>query len=154
MAYVLRTIRLMLDEFDAIKTACAALGQEYAHLEEERRPKKGKEDEPLYPQSNLLQDALSEAVHQLGIYAGTRTPKKPDKPWPWIPDRGDESTSARITISMPPLLNDQLAQAAELVGVPETLFLVGATLRYIGRLQKVYPDNKTLQAIRLQPHYR
>jgi hypothetical protein len=133
LAYVIRTIRLTVDEHHFIDAACAALG---------------------YGRSELFQEGLLEVIHQLGIYVGGRTPAAPETPWQFAPRRGEESTSFRVSVSLTPTLNELLGRAAKLVGVSETLFAVGSTLRYIGRLQKLARENEALQQIKLPSQYR
>jgi len=55
-----------------------------------------------------------------------------------VPDRGDETTGARASIALRITVAELMSIGARLVGASETLFIVGSTLAYIGRLQKCY----------------
>jgi len=129
LAHVVRTVRVTIEENGAINGAAAALDSQRA---------------------TLIQEAVAEAAHKLGLYAGIDLPVRPRRPsWSDAPERRDESATERFAVSYSPQLYALLQRAAKLVGISETLFAVGATLRYIAALKKAQPRNAGLRAVRL-----
>jgi len=112
---------------------------------------------------------MSEAVLFEASRLGVRFTAEPLKPlrtsWPYIPDR-EESTGVRFTITLSPVLMEIVSRAAAHVHTSEPLFMIGATLAYIGRLQKCFrgeaedtPEEaaeirRKLAAIRLPAQYQ
>ncbi len=145
-SYIIKTIRLLTLEDSIFDRACAALG--------------GLE------RAQLMQEAALFEAFRLGVRYSSRPPPPLKEPWPYLPDRGDEATGHRISISLRVTVAELMSLAAERVKASETLFIVGSTLAYIGRLQKFYrgvhagsPEEAremkaALQKIRLPPQYR
>jgi uncharacterized protein (DUF1778 family) len=144
-AFGMKTLRLLPAEDRILDSACAALqGLDRATL--------------------IMEAALFEA-NRLGIRHSAEDPPKFKGTWPFAPDRGDEPTGVRLTITLSLSTLELVGRAAKHVGTSEPLFLIGSTLAYIGRLQKQFrgthadsPDlaveiRKTLEAIRLPPRY-
>jgi hypothetical protein len=116
--------------------------------------------------SLLVQEAVLVEASRLGV----RWSAKPVPPlagsWPYLPDRGNEVTGERTSITISLALAELLARCAEHVGTSEPLFIIGATLAYIGRLQALFrgaraetPEDAQgiraeLQRIKLPAQYR
>ncbi len=121
-SYITKTIRLHPLENAAFDQACDALG--------------GLE------RAQLIQEAVLFEAFRLGAYF-TLTPVQPLKgPWPYLPDRSDEPTEVRVSVSMRVTVAELMARAAELVGASEPLFIIGATMAYVGRLQACYQGTR------------
>jgi len=146
-SYIVKTIRLLSQENMVFDQACVALGD----LE----------------RAQLMQEAVLFEALRLGVrYGDTRVPPRTG-PWRYLPDRGgEEVTDVRISISMRVTVAELMSIAAEHVKASETLFIVGATLAYIGRLQACYrgthaaspeaarESRAALRKIRLPERYR
>jgi hypothetical protein len=145
-SYIIKTIRLLTLEDSIFDRACAALG--------------GLE------RAQLMQEAALFEAYRLGVRYSSRPAPPLTKPWPYMPERGEEATDHRISISLRVTVAELMSIAAEHVNASETLFIVGSTLAYIGRLQKCYrgvhagsPEEARevragLQKIKLPPQYR
>lgn len=118
-SYIVKTIRLLAIENFIFDSACDALG--------------GLE------RAQLMQEAVLFEAFRLGVRYSD-SPRAPLKaPWPFLPDRGGgDVTDVRISISMRVTVAELMSIAAEHVNASETLFIVGATLAYVGRLQRCY----------------
>jgi hypothetical protein len=118
-SYIVKTIRLLNLEDSIFDRACDALG--------------GLE------RAQLMQEAVLFEAFRLGVRYSATPPPALKAPWPYLPDRGGEDvTGIRISISMRVTVAELMSVAAEHVNTSETLFIVGATLAYIGRLQACY----------------
>ena len=113
-----KTIRLYPHESSIIDRACAAMN--------------GME------RSQLAQEAVLAEAYRLGIRWSVTSPKQLNVSWPYLPERGTEPTEVRLTLSVSLPLAEVLMRCAEYVHASEPLFIIGATLAYIGRLQKCY----------------
>jgi hypothetical protein len=97
--------------------------------------------------SQLVQEAALSEANRMGIRWSVDRPPPLTDPWPHLPDRSAEATAVRVTISVS---------------------VLGATLAYIGRLQRCFegaaagtPEERTegermraaLQRIKLPPQY-
>ncbi len=145
-SYVCKTIRMLVVEDSLIDRACVALN--------------GVE------RSLLVQEAVLVEACRLGIRWSAKSVAPLAVSWPYLPDRGDEVTGVRtsVTISLP--LAELVVRCAEHVHASEPHFIIGATLAYIGRLQAlfrgVYADTPEdaegirteLQRIKLPAQYR
>ena len=118
-SYIVKTIRLTRVEDWIFNVACDALG--------------GLE------RAQLMQEAVLFEAFRLGVrYSASRPPPLEDA-WPYLPERGgEEVTGVRVSISMRITVAELMSIAAEHVGASETLFIVGSTLAYVGRLQSCY----------------
>jgi hypothetical protein len=145
-AYQMKTLRLLAEEERLIDKACAALKN--------------------LDRATLMTTAAVFHANRLGIYYSFDPPPPLKSSWPYIPDRGDEPTGVRLTITMSLLDEELVARAARHVHTSEPLFLIGSTLAYIGRLQKCYTGSergtpeeaieirKKLDAIKLPEQYQ
>lgn len=113
-----KTIRLYPHESSIIDRACTALN--------------GME------RSQLVQEAVLIEANRLGIRWSATRPKPLNVSWPYLPERGSEPTEVRLTLSVSLPLAEVLMRCSEYVHTSEPLFIIGATLAYIGRLQKCY----------------
>jgi hypothetical protein len=145
-SYIIKTIRLLTLEDSIFDRACAALG--------------GLE------RAQLMQEAVLFEAFRLGVRYSSRPLPPLTAPWPYLPERGEEATGERISISLRVTVAELMSIAAKHVNASETLFIVGSTLAYIGRLQNCYrgtyaalPEEArevraALQKIKLPPRYR
>ncbi len=118
-SYIVKTIRLTRLEDVIIDAACDALG--------------GLE------RAQLMQEAVLAETSRLGVRYTLLPPPPLEKPWPYLPERGGEDvTEVRVSISMRITVAELMSIAAKHVNASETLFIVGSTLAYVGRLQRCY----------------
>jgi hypothetical protein len=104
------------------------------------------------PLSQLVQAAVVDEAHRLGIFAGEPDPTRPyPGPWPHFPHRGDESTDvkARTSITFDPTTSELLERASTYVSTPDlpvgtNHFMLGATFAYLARLKLTDRRLKTL----------
>ena len=115
-SFRLKTLRLYPREDSIIDRACAALN--------------GME------RSQLVQEAALVEAGRLGIRWSVGTPRPLASSWPYMPERGEEPTGVRVSITVSLSSAELITRAAEYVHASEPLFLIGATLAHIGRLQK------------------
>jgi hypothetical protein len=121
-SYIVKTIRLLNYENMVFDEACDALGD----LE----------------RAQLMQEAVLFECFRLGVRYSVTPPAPLKRPWPYQPTRDGEVTGVRISISMRVTVAELMSMAATHVGVSEPLFIVGATLAYIGRLQSCYEGTR------------
>ena len=115
-SYIVKTIRLTVFEDLVFNKACDALG--------------GLE------RAQLMQEAVLFEAFRLGVRYSTSRPPPLEEPWPYLPERrGEDVTGVRVSISMRITVAELMSIAAEHVDASETLFIVGSTLAYVGRLQ-------------------
>ncbi len=145
-SYITKTIRLHPLESLVFDRACEALG--------------GLE------RAQLMQEAVLFEAFRLGIRFSESAPPPLKGAWPYLPDRNEEPTEDRVSISMRVTVAELMSRAAEHVGAAETRFIVGATMAYVGRLQACYegthapsPESAresraALRKIRLPEQYR
>jgi hypothetical protein len=74
-------------------------------------------------------------AYRLGVRWSAGAVPPPERPWRYLPDRGDEVTGERTSITISLALAELLKRCAEHVGTSEPLFIIGATLAYIGQLK-------------------
>lgn len=140
-----KSLRLHPLEDKIIDSACAAL--------------RGIDRATLMSEASLFEAA------RLGIHHGASAPPPLRSAWPYVPERGEEPTSVRLSITLSLATAELVTRAAEYVGTSEPLFIIGATLAYVGRLkaqfQAIHADTpaegerirKKLAAIRLPSQY-
>jgi uncharacterized protein (DUF1778 family) len=88
--------------------------------------------------TQLVQEAVISEASRLGI-RWTAEPAEPlKKAWRYLPDRGDEPTGVRVSVTVSLSVAELITRAAEHVHASEVMFIVGATLAHIGRLQKFF----------------
>jgi hypothetical protein len=118
-SYIVKTIRLTEMEYRVFERACDALG--------------GLE------RAQLMQEAVLAEAFRLGVRYSVTPPPPLERPWPYLPERGGEDvTGVRVSISMRITVAELMSIAAQHVNASETLFIVGSTLAYVGRLQRCY----------------
>jgi hypothetical protein len=118
-SYIVKTIRLLPIEDSIFDRTCDALG--------------GLE------RAQLMQEAVLFETFRLGIRYSQRPPPLLAAPWPYLPERGGvDITTVRVSISLRVTVAELMSIAAEHVEASETLFIVGSTLAYVGRLQSCY----------------
>jgi hypothetical protein len=86
--------------------------------------------------TQLMQEAIIFEAARLGVRWTAAPPPPPASPWPYLPDRGDEPTGVRVSITVSLSVAELISRTAEHLGVSEPMFIIGATLGYVGRLQK------------------
>ena len=146
-SYIVKTIRLLPIEDSIFDRTCDALG--------------GLE------RAQLMQEAVLFETFRLGIRYSDTPPPPLTAPWRYLPERGGvDVTAVRVSISLRVTVAELMSIAAEHVSASETLFIVGATLAYVGRLQSCYrgthaetPESAresraALRKIRLPAQYR
>jgi uncharacterized protein (DUF1778 family) len=115
--------------------------------------------------TQLVQEAVISEASRLGV-RWTAEPAEPlKKAWRYLPDRGDEPTGVRVSVTVSLSVAELITRAAEHVHASEVMFIVGATLAHIGRLQRLFraahadsPDEaraikSALGRIKLPPKY-
>jgi uncharacterized protein (DUF1778 family) len=106
------------------------------------------------PLSQLVQAAVTEAAHKLGFFADVpELATKPKKPWPDVPSRREESATKRISISIDPLTTDLLERASSHLAVGESLFILGATFRFLANLRAAHPEDRHLRSLIVPQKY-
>jgi hypothetical protein len=115
--------------------------------------------------TQLMQEAIISEASRLGIRWTAEPPTPLKTPWPYLPDRGDEPTGVRVSITVSLSVAELISRAAEHVCASEPLFIIGATLAHVGRLQKFFlaehadsPEETrailaALERIKLPPQY-
>ncbi len=116
--------------------------------------------------TQLMQEAVISEASRLGI-RWTAEPAPPLKTaWPYMPQRGEEPTGVRVSITVSLSVAELITRAAEHVHASEPMFIIGATLAHIGRLQQFFraihvdrPEEAQairaeLERIKLPPQYQ
>jgi hypothetical protein len=135
------SIRLLTEEFEAIKSACKALSSPSAAVDV----------------SQLFSTAAITEAARLGFHPDTYEdqPVRFARGWANAPQRPEElSLEARTSITIHPFYLRTIEQAAKSVKVNVASFLVGSVLRFIRTRQQLEPNNKPLQKIVLPEQYR
>jgi uncharacterized protein (DUF1778 family) len=85
--------------------------------------------------TQLMQEAVIHEAARLGV-RWTVEPAPPlTSSWPYMPQRGDEPTEVRVSITVSLPVAEIITRAAEHVHASEPMFIIGATLAHIGRLK-------------------
>jgi uncharacterized protein DUF3943 len=88
--------------------------------------------------TQLMQEAVIHEAARLGV-RWTVEPAPPLKSsWPYMPQRGDEPTEVRVSITVSLPVAEIITRAAEHVHASEPMFIIGATLAHIGRLKACF----------------
>ena len=116
--------------------------------------------------TQLMQEAVIFEAARLGI-RWTVEPAPPlTSSWPYMPQRGDEPTEVRVSITVSLSVAEIITRAAEHVHASEPMFIIGATLAHIGRLKACFkvihadtPEEARaicagLEKIKLPPQYQ
>lgn len=88
--------------------------------------------------TQLVQEAVLTEASRLGIRWSVEPVQPLAASWPYLPQRGEEPTGARVSITVSLSVAELITRAAEHVHASEPMFIVGATLAHIGRLQKCF----------------
>jgi uncharacterized protein (DUF1778 family) len=116
--------------------------------------------------TQLMQEAIISEASRLGIRWTADSPPPLKATWPYLPDRGEEPTGVRVSITVSLSVAELITRAAEHVQTSEPLFIIGATLAHIGRLQRFFradhadsPEEgrairTALERIKLPPQYQ
>jgi len=91
--------------------------------------------------TQLMQEAIISEASRLGVRWTAEPPPPLKTPWRYLPDRGDEPTGVRVSITVSLSVGELISRAAKHVGASEPLFIIGATLAHIGRLQQFFQAN-------------
>jgi hypothetical protein len=88
--------------------------------------------------TQLMQEAVIHEAARLGV-RWTLEPAPPlTSSWPYMPQRGDEPTEVRVSITVSLPVAEIITRAAEHVHASEPMFIIGATLAHIGRLKACF----------------
>lgn len=88
--------------------------------------------------TQLMQEAVIHEAARLGV-RWTVEPAPPlTSSWPYMPQRGDEPTEVRVSITVSLPVAEIITRAAEHVHASEPMFIIGATLAHIGRLKACF----------------
>jgi hypothetical protein len=88
--------------------------------------------------TQLMQEGVIQEAARLGV-RWTVEPVAPlASSWPYMPDRGDEPTEIRVSITVSLPVAEIITRAAEHVHATEPLFIIGATLAHVGRLKACF----------------
>ncbi len=116
--------------------------------------------------TQLMQEAVIHEAARLGVRWSVEPPAPLSSSWPYMPQRGDEPTEVRVSITVSLSVAEIITRAAEHVHASEPMFIVGATLAHIGRLKACFkvihadtPEEASdirnaLESIRLPPQYQ
>ncbi len=88
--------------------------------------------------TQLMQEAIISEASRLGVRWTAEEPPPLEGPWPYLPDRGDEPTGVRVSITVSLSVAELISRAAGHLHASQPMFIVGATLAHIGRLQKCF----------------
>lgn len=115
--------------------------------------------------TQLMQEAVIHEAARLGV-RWTAEPAPPlTSSWPYMPQRGDEPTEVRVSITVSLSVAELITRAAEHVHASEPMFIIGATLAHVGRLKSCFKaihaetpeETRTITAalgkIKLPPRY-
>ena len=116
--------------------------------------------------TQLMQEAVIHEAARLGV-RWTVEPVPPlTASWPYMPERGDEPTEVRVSITVSLPVAEIITRAAEHVHASEPMFIIGATLAHVGRLKACFkaihsdtPEEArairaALEKIKLPPQYQ
>jgi hypothetical protein len=134
MAHTVKTLHVTPEEYAAIRAAADALGMEL---------------------SRLVHEGVLEEAHRMGFFVGVEPPihRRPGA-WPDLPERREQSTSLRFSVSYSLTTFDLLHRVAAYVEVSDSMFAVGSTLRYIANLKKNPPTDRALRKLKLPQQYQ
>ncbi len=116
--------------------------------------------------TQLMQEAVIHEAARLGVRWSVEPAPPLTTSWPYMPQRGDEPTEVRVSITVSLPVAEIITRAAEHVHASEPMFIIGATLAHIGRLKACFkgihaddPEEArdiraALDTIKLPPHYQ
>jgi uncharacterized protein (DUF1778 family) len=88
--------------------------------------------------SQLMQEAVINEATRLGVHWSIDPVPPLTSPWPHMPERGNEPTGVRVSITTSLSVAELITRAAEHVQASEPLFIIGATLAHVGRLKACF----------------
>ncbi len=88
--------------------------------------------------TQLMQEAVIHEAARLGVRWTAEAAPRLTSSWPYMPDRGDEPTEVRVSITVSLPVAEIVTRAAEHVHASEPMFIIGATLAHIGRLKACF----------------
>ena len=88
--------------------------------------------------TQLMQEAVIFEAARLGIRWSVDPVEPLESSWPYMPQRGDEPTEVRVSITVSLSVAEIITRAAEHVHASEPMFIIGATLAHIGRLKACF----------------
>ena len=88
--------------------------------------------------TELMQEAVINEAARLGIRWSSDPVGPLATSWPYLPERGDEPTEVRVSITVSLSVAELITRAAEHVHASEPMFIIGATLAHIGRLKACF----------------
>ena len=116
--------------------------------------------------TQLMQEAVIHEASRLGIGWTSEPALLLTSSWPYMPQRGDEPTEIRVSITVSLPVAELITRAAEHVHASEPMFIIGATLAHVGRLKACFkaihantPEEAraiaaALEKIKLPPRYQ
>jgi uncharacterized protein (DUF1778 family) len=88
--------------------------------------------------TQLMQEAVIQEAARLGVRWTAGPPELLTSSWPYMPQRGEEPTEVRVSITVSLPVAEIITRAAEHVHASEPMFIIGATLAHIGRLKACF----------------
>ena len=88
--------------------------------------------------TQLAQEAVLTEAGRLGVRWGDDPMPPLAKSWPYLPKRGGARTGPRVSITLSVSVAELVTRAARHVHASEPMFIIGATLAHIGKLQKLF----------------
>ncbi len=88
--------------------------------------------------TQLMQEAVIHEAARLGVRWTLEAAPPLESSWPYMPQRGDEPTEVRVSITVSLPVAEIITRAAEHVHASEPMFIIGATLAHIGRLKACF----------------
>ena len=88
--------------------------------------------------TQLMQEAVIHEAARLGVRWTVEPPPPLASSWPYMPERGDEPTEVRVSITVSLPVAEIITRAAEHVHASEPMFIIGATLDHVGRLRACF----------------
>ena len=85
--------------------------------------------------TQLMQEAVIHEAARLRVRWSIDPAPPLTTSWPYMPQRGDEPTEVRVSITVSIPVAEIITRAAEHVHASEPMFIIGATLAHIGRLK-------------------
>jgi uncharacterized protein (DUF1778 family) len=116
--------------------------------------------------TQLMQEAVIHEAARLGVRWTDERLAPLTSSWPYMPERGDEPTEVRVSITVSLPVAEIITRAAEHVHASEPMFIIGATLAHVGRLKGCFkaihadtPEEASairarLDKIKLPPRYQ
>jgi hypothetical protein len=88
--------------------------------------------------TQLMQEAVIHEAARLGVRWTDERVAPLTSSWPYMPERGDEPTEVRVSITVSLPIAEIITRAAAHVHASEPMFIIGSTLAHIGRLKAYF----------------